>query len=228
MLNKNSDRQRYGRGRTVSINTEWYGIKIYAEFLRVLTGMEDWAAFVAMVYKAIDKFVNEMLYNALVDAGNSLGSMWKKTGNVDAATLRTLCQDVEMTTGHDVVIMGTRNALANVTALIGAGWVSDNMRDEQYHTGRLGYWEGISLIELPNGYVSRDLTTKIAKDDLLFIMPYNADNKFIKLVNEGDQQVMQVTNPETHLDDTYSYEVRMKLGVGVVTNLNFGYWDIII
>lgn len=215
------------RGEKLKIIAKDFG-KIYSEYERVLIGVEDWSAFVAMLYKAVDKFVNDMLYNALISAGNSLGNTWKKTGDVDPATLRTLCQNVEMTTGHDVVIMGTRNALANVTALINAGWVSDNMRDEKYHTGRLGYWEGIPLVEIVNGYASRDLTTKLVDDDILFIMPYNADNKFIKLVNEGDNQIMQVTDPETHLDETYSYELKFKMGCGVVTNLNFGFYDIIV
>ena len=54
-----------------------------------------------------------------------------------------------------------------------------------------------------------------------------ADNKFIKLVNEGDAQITQVTDPTTRRDMTYEYEYQMKFGIAVVTNLKWGMWNIV-
>lgn len=219
------DRQRYGRGKTASISTGWYGLKIYAEFERILTGAEDWAAFVTKVYQAFDRHVNELLYKAFISAGNDLGTQWRRTGNVVDTVLRTLVEEIQMATGYEVVIMGTRAALANVTKLTGVEWASDDMKNEKYHTGRLGYWEGIRLVEFPQGFKLNDTTERLVDESLLFVMPV-ADNRFIKLVNEGESQIMQVNDSTGHLDMTYSYEYMQKLGVAVQTNLKWGIWDI--
>ena len=49
-----------------------------------------------------------------------------------------------------------------------------------------------------------------------------ADNKFIKLVNEGDTQMYQVTDAGEHMDMTYDYEVQQKLGIAIMFNLALG------
>ena len=49
-----------------------------------------------------------------------------------------------------------------------------------------------------------------------------ADNKFIKLVNEGDTQMYQVADAGEHMDMTYDYEVQQKLGIAIMFNLAFG------
>lgn len=79
-------------------------------------------------YQAFDRYVNEMLYQAFVSAGNDIGAQWRKTGNVTEDTLRTLVEDVAMATGYEVAIMGTRSALANVTKLQNVEWASDDMK----------------------------------------------------------------------------------------------------
>ena len=82
-------------------------------------------------------------------------------------------------------------------------------------------WEGYSLVEIPQGFKRNDLTQPLVTNDLLWIMPV-ADNKFIKLVNEGDTQMYQVTDAGEHMDMTYDYEVQQKLGIAIMFNLAFG------
>lgn len=141
-------RQRLGAGKSFSVSTEWYGLKIYAEFERLTTGAEDWTSFVSKIVDAFNRYVNQALYEALISAGSTLGAQWYKSSALSTATaetLRTLCMDVSMATGSEVVIMGTRTALASVTALQNVDWASSEMKNEKYTTGRLGYWEGIRL-----------------------------------------------------------------------------------
>ena len=141
-------RQRLGAGRTYTVATEWYGLKIYAEFERLTTGAEDWSSFVNKIVVAFNRYINQALYEALISAGKDLGAQWYKSSalsNATAETLRTLCMDVSMATGSEVVIMGTRAALASVTALQNVDWASSEMKNEKYTTGRLGFWEGIRL-----------------------------------------------------------------------------------
>lgn len=149
------DRQRLGKGTTYSIETSTYGIAIYSEFEKLLCGLEDFATFITKIYEAIDRFVNEAIYQTLIDAAEKLPGgadgvgQWVKTGALDANTRNTLIQlveDVQMATGaSEVVIMGTRAALAKVTGLQNVEWISNEMKNERHTTGRMAMWEGIRL-----------------------------------------------------------------------------------
>jgi hypothetical protein len=52
------------------------------------------------------------------------------------------------------------------------------------------------------------------------------DLKFIKLVNEGDTQLSQITDKEANMDMTYTAEMQTKLGVAIMLNSAFGVYDI--
>lgn len=68
--------------------------------------------------------------------------MYKKTGTITAENLNAICDLVSTAMGAPVTIMGTRTALAKVTALQNATYISDAMKDEHYRNGMLGMWEG--------------------------------------------------------------------------------------
>lgn len=141
-------RQRLGSGKTFSVETSWIAVKVYAEFERVMTGVEDWATLVSKITAAIDRYVNQALYEALIGIGSTLGSQWYKSSAINDTTketLRTLCMDVSMATDSEVVIMGTRAALGAVYDLNNVDWASSEMKNEKYTTGRFGYWDGIRL-----------------------------------------------------------------------------------
>lgn len=141
-------RQRLSAGTHQSIATSWYGMAVYAEYERLLTGVEEWSTFVNKVTEAFNRYINEMLYRALLDAAAGLGAQWQKTSALNSttkATLRQLCMDVAMATGSEVVIMGTRTALQSVFDLTNVDWASNDMKNQMHTTGRFGFWEGIRL-----------------------------------------------------------------------------------
>lgn len=141
-------RQRLGAGKTFSVETSWIALKVYAEFERLMTGVEEFSTLVSKITEAVDRYVNEALYEALMGIGATLGAQWYKSSAINATTaetLRTLCMDVGMASNSEVVIMGTRAALASVYALNDVDWASSEMKNEKYTTGRFGYWEGIRL-----------------------------------------------------------------------------------
>lgn len=149
------DRQRLGVGDHFSVPTSWYGIAIYSEMERLITGAEDFSAFITKIYEAVDRYLNETIYQAMMSAsknlpGGATGSgQWVKTGALDESTrptLMQLCEDVQMASNAtEVVIMGTKAALAKVTGLQNAQWASDEMKNERNSTGRIAMWEGIRL-----------------------------------------------------------------------------------
>ena len=229
------DRQRLGKGSSFSIETSEYGIAIYSEYEKLLTGLEDFSTFVTKIYEAIDRFVNEAIYQAFLDAAEKLpggasgAGQWVKTGPIDDTTRSTLVQlveDVQMATGaNEVVIMGTKSALAKVTGLQNVEWISEDMKRERHTTGRVGMWEGIRLVELKNGFVLNDTSKKLVDDKILFVMPV-MDNKFVKLVNRGEDQMREVQDQTLNQDFTYDYRYMFQMGVGVIINLIFGEWII--
>ena len=228
------DRQRLGKGASFSVATSWYGIAIYSEYERLLTGAEDFATFVTKLYEAVDRFVNESIYQAFCDAAEKLpggasgAGQWVKTGALDAAAkdkFMTLIEDVQMATGMDVVIMGTKSALMKLEGMQDINWVSNDMKVERNTTGRIGYFEGIRLVELKQGFRLNDTTNRLINDKQLFIMP-TGDNKFVKLVNEGQPEMRQVNDNTTNLDMTYDYRYMFKMGVAVMIGLRFGVWNI--
>ena len=218
-------RQRLAGGSVKSLETYWVAIKIYAEFERVVMGLEDWAKFITKVYEAYDRYIKNTVYDTMVGYAQSLTGQFKKTGSMTTENLNALCDLVSTATGMPVMIMGTRTALSNVIKLQNATYISDAMKDEHYRTGMLGMWEGKSLVEIPQVFEKGKVGAYKIDNTLVWIMPVS-EEKFIKVVNEGDTQLMTVTDKDTNMDMTYEYELQTKLGCGVMLNGVFGCYDI--
>lgn len=229
------DRQRLGKGASYSVETSWYGIAVYSEYERLLTGAEDFSTFVSKLYEAIDRYINESIYQAMLSAAEQLpggtdgNGQWVKTGALDASEklkFLQLIEDVQMATGMEVVIMGTKTALSRLEAMQDIDWVSEDMRVQRNTTGRIGYFEGIRLVEIKQGFKLNDTSAKLVDDKQLLIMPVG-DNKFIKVVNEGQPEMRQVNDNTFHQDMTYDYRYMWKMGVGVQIGLLFGVYNIV-
>ena len=148
------DRQRLGKGSSFTVATSWYGIAVYSEYERLLTGAEDFSTFVNKLFEAVDRYVNESIYQAMLAAaeqlpGGATGSgQWVKTGELNDSTKEVfvqLIEDVQMATGMEVVIMGTKTALSKLGGIQDINWISEDMRVARNTTGRIGHWEGIRL-----------------------------------------------------------------------------------
>lgn len=227
------DRVKLGKGQSFSIPTSWYAIAVYEEYERLLIG-SDFSKFVTKLYEACDRFVNESIYQAVMDAeqklpGGASGSgQWVKTGELNTAgkaTFMQLIEDVQMATGMEVVIMGTKVALSKLEGMQDINWISNDMKTERNTLGMLGYFEGIRLVEIKQGFRQNDTSNRLVDDKKLLIMPVG-DNKFIKYVSEGEPEMRQVNDNTIENDMTYSYTYQFKMGVGVVINMLFGVWNI--
>lgn len=62
-------------------------------------------------------------------------------------------------------------------------------------------------------------------NSMIWIMPVN-EEKFIKVVNEGDTQLMTVADKNANMDMTYEYELQTKLGCAVMLHGAFGCYAI--
>ena len=218
-------RQRLGAGSVKSIETYWVGAKVYAEAERLVMGVEDFAHFINKIYDAYDRYIKNAIYDTMVGYANNLSGMFKKTGSLTEANLRDLCDLVSTAMNQDVMIMGTRTAISKVNALTNVDYLSSNMKDELHRTGTMALWQGIEIIELPQVFEKNKVGQYKLDNDVLWIMP-KSEERFIKLVNEGDMQIFQVSDAATNRDMTNEYEVMQKLGIGILLNGCFGVYKI--
>ena len=75
-------------------------------------------------------------------------------------------------------------------------------------------------------FAKNDTTKKMVNSNVLLIMPV-ADNKFVKLVYEGDTQIKEVTDSTEKNDMTYEFKYLTKLGVATIIGRYFGTWNIV-
>lgn len=81
-------------------------------------------------------------------------------------------------------------------------------------------------VEIKQGFALNDTSKKLVDDKVLFIMPVGKDNRFIKIVNEGESQIRQVSDGTTNQDMTEDYRYMCKFGVGIQVNMRWGEWKL--
>lgn len=226
------DRQRLGVGETFRVNTYWVGLGVYEEFERVMTGRADWTKLVNAIYVALDKYIDEVIYNAVISAGSQVlpgSSQFYKTAALDAAahdTFVTMIEDVQAANrGTEVVIMGTKTALSKLKNLADVNWIAKEDRTDHRNLGHVGIFEGTRVVEIPQVFAKNDTTTKLVNDNVLLIMPV-ADNKFVKFVYEGDAMIKEVTDNTVNQDMTYEVKYMTKIGISTIIGRYFGTWNI--
>ena len=222
-------RQKLNEGSTFSVKTGWYGLKIYSEYELFMAGRIDWAKFVQKIYEAMDHKINDMIYTAVMEMGTKVANPSQFVKTIDFTTDKvaardeviTLVEDVQAANGAEVVIMGTKASLAKLTGLSDVQWISEKMKDERHTTGRIAIWEGVTLCELPVVFKQNTTERITGYEDKLFVMP-SGDNKFVKMYNEGESQVREISDSATNADFTIEMEYMTKMGVATIVNKRFG------
>lgn len=222
------NRQRLKKGKLISVGVKSYGAKVYMELTRFLQGVEDWTELIGKISQAFTYKINNMIHDAFLSAGTTLPSSSKY--NIAAPLNSTKYKDfvglinrIKVATGSDVTIIGTSVALSGLKQLGDVNWISAEAKSDVYKTGRLGTFEGTTLVELPQAFDLYNEDKYLEADDKIFIMPNNID-KFIKLFYEGADETKEVT--DTNADDTREYEFKNRFGIEVMTNTRFGTWTI--
>ena len=226
--------QRLGAGEATSATISKYGIAVGADVSLYLAGRLDWNKFVQQTADAFVRKIKNDCYSAVMEAGTTLPTMFKGTGALSSATKETfdqLIEDVSTANGNcPVYIMGTNTALKKLNALADVQWADGIHKEAMSHTGRLGDYEGTSLLEIPQrfavGFVDLPENQKrLISSNQLLIMPAIED-RFVKLVDEGETEINEVGVGEkaVRMDDTQVYEVQR--GFGIVTQIGhyFGQW----
>lgn len=222
-------RQRLGEGTERAIETSSIGAKVYMSFSRYLQGVEDWTALINKISQALTRYINTMMHNAFLAAGQALPeSQWYTNGELIPANhdrFVKMITDVELATGSSVMIVGTKVGLSKLKNLGDVEWLSEAAKNDVYKTGRIGTFEGTMLVELPQAFELNSTTNYLEEDNNLYMFPQNMDRP-VKFYWEGDTQISAVTDKDTHIDKSMDYELQATCGCEIITGKRFGTWVI--
>lgn len=218
----NIDRQKLQGSKSFSLNTEWFGIRVYDELERFLKGNVTVEKMFAKMQEGIQKDIDSRVYSSFVGAGTYLPSAFTETGTFVKDTMIGLVNRVQTATGKTARIVGTKQGLAYLTGAIDNAWISEAMKNERQTTGRIRVWEGIATIEIPQVFTRGTYDFKI-DNKTLFVL--SEGEKFIKLYFEGDTRAMDLKETDTK-DMTLDSQIQTKLGIGVVWSDVFGKYTI--
>lgn len=151
------------------------------------------------------------------------------TGNLNASTkaaFDAIIEKVGAANESGVVIMGTKTALKNLTALTTIDWASPaaSVKEAVANTGIIGSYEGTPLMEIPQKFTDKTLATPIVANNKIYIMPA-VENKFIKFVDYGESE-LTVDEKGANMDDMQSYEVQRRFGVSTILTRYYGVWTV--
>ena len=219
--------QALGEGEAYRVQTSKFAVKVGADIDMVTTGRLDFTKLTDKIAEAYITKTQAMMYDEVMHAADKLpaNSQFNKTGSLTKDVFDTLLEDVSAANGAEVVIMGTKVALKKLNALADVDWASEDQKRQINTLGRLGNYETTTLIEIPQRFAINDTTVKLVDPTKLLIMP-QVEHKFVKFVDVGETEILEVTDKAERNDDTMKYEVQRSMGIGTQIGRYFGVWNI--
>jgi hypothetical protein len=215
--------QRIDTGSTFSVVVSTYGAAVGESLLRVISGRLDWSVLTNKLVEAFDNQVKDTFYSTMNASIAYLPAAFKETGSFSASNLQSVVNHVKAANGNaPVVIAGTSVALASVYGTADITW-SDGMKDQLNRTGKIGFWRGIPMIEVPQVHTINTFTFKL-DDTILYVLPANA--KPLCFVEEGQAIIRENSDGQDSLDMSVDYKVVKEFGCSCVFNKLYGMYDI--
>lgn len=217
------DRQKLPAGKTFSVDTEWIAIMIYDETERFRKGIINLAQFFDTIQRSVQREIDDRIYSAFNGAGTYLPTEFQHTGTFVEDKLLEIAERVSVESGRNVRIAGSRSALSKIYKGMNTDYLSGAMKDDINTTGYLNFWKGYRTIAIPQSFKRGTYDFK-NPDDMVYVFPENY--KPIKLFFEGNTRSRELDEYQNH-DQTISYQLQTKLGVGVVFDSMFGTYKIV-
>lgn len=215
-------RQRIGKATSLNVTPQIHTIRMYDEFSRFMAGRIDWNELTERVSKSFQQEIWSDVYTAFSGISAStqgLSSTYVKTGSYSQDTLLELIEHVEAATGKKAVLVGTKAGLRKCTGSV----ISDEAKSAMYNEGFYGMFYGTPEVALTQRHkVGTD--EFILSDSIVYVLA--SDDRFIKLVNEGDAFIEDNTTGTKNADMTVEFFMTMKFGVGILCAGKLGKYTI--
>lgn len=196
------------------------GAKIYTEFDDFRRGRVDFAQMIDRLGKSFEAKIGEIIVKQVEVAYNGLDTNYKVEGAYANEDLLEMVQRVEAKSGKAAVIYGTKVALANVKS--DAGWAAEVEKEEVRNMGHVGMWNGCKVVEIPQSINGKD--EFMIGNDMLYVIPDGT--KIVKLLFEGDVDVIEVADPAVRKDMQFEYMFMRRIQLGVCKSSVYGVYKI--
>lgn len=219
------ERQKLQGRKAFSLTQEWITIRVYDELERFLKGTVTLAEMVAKLQKSFQNEIDSRIFASFNGIGTYLPAKFQETGAYDKATMTDLIQRVQIVSQKNVVLAGTRSALAHIVDGVDAARMSERQKEELATKGALLDLTGLGVtaIEIPQTFVRGTYDFKVDNNSI-FVLPDG--EKFIKLYFEGDTRAREL-NEKDNRDQTIDTTVQTKLGTGIVVSNLIGKYTIV-
>jgi hypothetical protein len=206
--------------RRFEVETDYFGAKIYAELEQFIAGKIDWTSMVNRLSLSFAHDLGKRIYEAVAKSYSALNSTYGVTGTYNEDVLFDIIEHVEAKSGRKAVVMGTRKALRKVSKEL---IMSNDMKDELNKVGYIGTVGGTDLVLLPQAHIA-GTDEFFVDDNMLLVVPSN--EKIVKVVIEGETQMIEVADAGARNDQQLEYLIQKKLGVGVMQSAIYGIYKI--
>ena len=219
------DRQRFAEGEELEVKTQTYGIKVYEHLARIVLGRADWGKLVMALHEAVQKDIQERIYQQFVVMLGQVPAMFQYSGATAAANHKDILdviRKVKMASGAtSVTLVGTELALANLNGIEYVNTINaESLREELHRTGKIGTWFGIDVMELPQMFLQGTNLKEVALDDYqIYIVPNNVQKPIKSIV---EPELMDINGSGVRVDDTVEFAVRYSHGTALVTGAMMG------
>lgn len=209
-----TDRTKLQGKKSFSITTGWIYLHIYNELERFLKGAITLPEMIAKLQKGFQTEIDTRIFTAFNGAGTYLPSAFQESGSYDRATMANLIEKVQTASQKNVILAGTRTALAQIAEGMDSNLISNSQKEEFATKGCILNLTGlgVSAIMIPQALVRGTYDFKV-DNNAIYVLP-DAE-KPIKLYFEGDTRARQ-KGSEDNEDQTIDMQVQTKLGCATV------------
>ena len=215
-------RHRVDVGQKFSLEVRDYGISIYDEFERIMSGRADFAKLVTFVIEAVERKLADIAQTTFAVAISNLPAEFSYSGTYNEAKILKVLQHVQASTGVKPTVVGTSVGLSTLQGKSDIA-VSDKMADEMNQNGYLTVWKGYPTLELAQGHKIGTFEFTM-DDDKLYIL--TGGNKLVKIFLEGETQINEISDGTTNSDRTSEYTLQFKAGSAVSYSNMIGFIEL--
>ena len=196
------------------------GAKIYTEFDDFRRGRVDFAQMIDRLALSFEAKIAEIIVKGVEQAYNKNGAFTNTAGAFDKGAMLEIVQKVEAKAGQEAVIYGTKTALANLVAE--GAFIAESDLEEIKHAGHIGMWHGCKVVEIPQFINRKD--ELVLSNKLLYVIPNGT--KIVKLLFEGDADVIEVADPAVRKDMQFEYMFMRRLQMGIAKASVYGVYQL--
>ena len=219
------ERQKLQGKKSFSVALEWIGIRVYAELESFLKGTITLADMMAKLQKAFQNEIDARIVASFNGIGTYLPAKFQESGTYDRATMNDLIQRVQIASQKDVILAGTRSALAAVAEGTNSAWISNAAKEELATTGMVV--ENIGLpcraMVIPQTFVRGTYDFSV-NNNVLYVLPEGT--KPVKLFFEGQTRARDLDSQQTP-DMTIDAVVESKIGTAIIVDSLVGKYTIV-